>query len=387
MSGTPSPPSRRLPLRFSLRVLLLAVTAFAIGFPIWYRWPYEEDVIQKPTGDPLAAPGEFRTITTWQRNWSAPRKRHGTTRILRNGVTSSVSTYRDDVYHGPYQSFFIGTTILAEEGNYQDGKKHGVWKTYNDTGLLRSTTTWEADQLHGPATIGGIRGKNKIHLVFRNGEVVELNRQPVEDRLVVLAREGKIDSPLITEVIRSPAGVEYVGLPITTITDSLSRNFQAPIIVDRRHVDPQLRVDCNGCDIPLGASLTVMAAEHDLACDVRYGCIWITTAEDAEHWHDPTGIAEIVPPADSLLAKSWNETVTIAAIEKPLAILLDQKFERLAIDVDTSQIGPGTDEKPSYPVTTNLQGMKFRHALGILLYQTRCRCKLEGETLVILPPE
>ena len=30
-------------LQFSLRVLLLAITAFAIGFPIWFRWPYRTE--------------------------------------------------------------------------------------------------------------------------------------------------------------------------------------------------------------------------------------------------------------------------------------------------------------------------------------------------------
>ena len=43
-SPTPTAP-RRWPLRprFSLRLLLLGVTAFAVGFPIWYRWPYVEE--------------------------------------------------------------------------------------------------------------------------------------------------------------------------------------------------------------------------------------------------------------------------------------------------------------------------------------------------------
>jgi len=36
-----------LRLQFSLRLLMLALTAFAIGFPIWYRWPYQTVVEER----------------------------------------------------------------------------------------------------------------------------------------------------------------------------------------------------------------------------------------------------------------------------------------------------------------------------------------------------
>ena len=70
-TATPTAAPRRSRLQFGLRMLLLGLTAFAIGFPIWYRWPFEE-VEQKyfgadpfgadpfgadPFGDPFAPPG------------------------------------------------------------------------------------------------------------------------------------------------------------------------------------------------------------------------------------------------------------------------------------------------------------------------------------------
>src|SRR5262245_8824939 len=61
MSTSPAPPARRTRwgLRFSLRLLLAAFTAFAVGFPIWYRWPYQEtvEVNESLRQDPFAAPG------------------------------------------------------------------------------------------------------------------------------------------------------------------------------------------------------------------------------------------------------------------------------------------------------------------------------------------
>jgi len=53
----------------SLRLLLLAFTAFAIGFPIWYRWPYEatEHGIQA-----LPAPGDCAQASeTVERSFSS----------------------------------------------------------------------------------------------------------------------------------------------------------------------------------------------------------------------------------------------------------------------------------------------------------------------------
>src|SRR5438874_5953770 len=80
-------------LQFSLRLLLLALTAFAIGFPIWYRWPYVES-------GPSASMASERTIT-WQRQWGGGRLRHGPEITKSGGITSTVN-YRRGKKHGLY---------------------------------------------------------------------------------------------------------------------------------------------------------------------------------------------------------------------------------------------------------------------------------------------
>jgi len=69
-----------------------------------------------------------------------------------------------------------------------------------------------------------------------------------------------------------------------------------------------------------------------------------------------------------------------------LADVLTKIAQPLAIEIDTTQIAPTTDDPNAFPAVTNTNGLPFRHALGILLNETGCRCRLEGETLVILPP-
>jgi hypothetical protein len=152
-----SPPNMRrswLRPRFSLRVLLLGVTAFAIGFPLWYRWPYEE-VETLPSsfrGNPSVVE---KRITTWQRQWGGKTLKHGPERRLLNGKTQTETNYRDGKKHGHYVMYPLeynrinnvpSVTCGAEPittGQYVDGMKEGVW-TYS-TGRNSSTLTWHRD--------------------------------------------------------------------------------------------------------------------------------------------------------------------------------------------------------------------------------------------------
>ena len=100
MAAAASPPRRPLALRYSLRMLLLALTAFAIGFPIWYRWyrlPYEEEVSKaaRRKGAPV-----FKQTVTWQRQWGGGRLKHGPESHYMDGELLERTMYRDGQPHG-----------------------------------------------------------------------------------------------------------------------------------------------------------------------------------------------------------------------------------------------------------------------------------------------
>jgi hypothetical protein len=384
MTDAASRKPSRLPLRFSLRVLLVAVTLFAIGFPIWYRRPYEETVVQAPSGDPFAAPGEMRITTTWQRQWGGGRLKHGVERVVRNGKTSWTTAFRDGKQHGLHQSFYV-TGPLAEEGYYAAGKQHGVWKNYREDGTVRATTTWRRAQREGPASIAGKGGT--YDLVFAPDRLLKVNGQRVVDPLGDRLAIGKVNAPALVDALKSPSGIEYIDLPMETVADNLSVNLRIPIVIDAAHVDPQVRVNCNATDIPLVVALAIMASERGLACDYRYGCVWITSAEDVKEWRDPTGIVGLVPPQGSQLAAAWNEPVALAVLKMPLAQALTNLTAMLAIELDLSQVTPAKEGDVDYPVTTKFNHLALHDALGVIVYQSGCRARLDGETLVILPPE
>ena len=147
--------------------------------------------------------------------------------------------------------------------------------------------------------------------------------------------------------------------------------------------DTPITAECRGID--LCSTLTLLTAPYGLGCDYRYGCLWISTAADTNDWHDPTGVADITPPTQSLLAHVWNEPVAIEGVENSLAEVLEYLETRLGIRIDVSRLKT-SDKGTDFPVTISLQGLPFRHTLGQLLYKTKCRCELEGDTLVISPP-
>src|SRR5437867_4093189 len=78
-------------LQFSLRLLLFAFTAFAIGFPIWYRWPYRETREQR---DPATGKLWSTRIITWQRQWGGDRLLHGPEQMISGDITTTTNNVR-----------------------------------------------------------------------------------------------------------------------------------------------------------------------------------------------------------------------------------------------------------------------------------------------------
>lgn len=377
------PAPRRLPLRFSLRVLLLAVTAFAVGFPIWYRWPYEEEV------DVLPTPG-MRRVITWQRQWGGGRSKHGRERLVYGqDSVAVVRNYRNAVLHGPYLTFFSDGSPNVS-GQFVGGLRDGEWAEWLD-GRKVSRTHWFQGHLEGVSeqlsVDEGLGGKG-VRLAFSAGRLTKIDDRWVEDRLAQLVASGAIDNSAIVKNLAAPDAVLDGGDTIGQVAANLQYEYEVPVMIEYRHVDPHRTVAVpQWRGIPLSAAISATLGMHDLSCDYRYGCIWVTSAEDAKDWHDPTGVAQIIPPKNSPLAQSWNEPVNVQALEQPLGEVIDALAGRLAISANLSQITPDKESDPAHLVTFSVQGHPFQHALGILLYKTGCRCKLEAETLVILPPE
>jgi hypothetical protein len=408
MSATTAPLGRRALMgpRYSLRLLLVAFTVFAIGFPIWYRWPYQESLDEATIApaDPFAAPAAKpakRTpaakpaklkrivVTTWQRQWGGERLKHGPETTYQDGEPILRATYHRGILHGPYETWRrnrMGQAVQYDLGQYVQGKKNGEWRQLDSSGALRQAVQWRDDQLDGLAVL--YRDKSSRQFLFEQGRLIAADGEKVVDRLGELVAAGEIDHPEIAQQLSSLTDIEFIETPLRDAVEFLAEKHEIPMVVDPWHADPARPLTNQLQGMQLSWALLTLTAPIDHACDYRYGCLWVTSAADAQNWKDPTGVADIVPPKGSQLARSWNEPINVETINLPLADVIEQQLiARLAITVDVSQIRPKVESEAVFPNTVRLKGLPFKHGLGFLLYKARCRCELRGETLVILPQE
>jgi hypothetical protein len=382
-SATSRPHRSWLRLQFSLRLLLIAFTGFAIGFPIWYRWPYEE----------TESTATKQRITTWQRQWGGGRLKNGPARQISGGVTIESLVYRNGLRHGPYEASWAS-------GQFVNDLKEGVWTAPD------RTSTWHRGKLDGPYELrlpperpkspnstkntGLSNEPRKIQLVFSEGRLTHFNGQPAASRLFDRMEDESMDQRIRNELDKL-TNMDVVEMPLQDCVLYLSEMHGIPIALDPILLQfKELSADMPITDVYQGidlcSALTLMTAPRGLGCDYRYGSLWITSAADTNDWRDSTGVAQLKPPAHSALARVWNEPVAVSFEEMPLADAIKYFEQRLAVQIDVSRV-QSLDNEPAFPVTANLRDLPFRHALGQLLYRTGCRCNLDGDRLVISPPE
>jgi len=142
----------------------------------------------------------------------------------------------------------------------------------------------------------------------------------------------------------------------------------------------ELKVYCQIDQMPALPAVAKLMQQHGLVADFRFGRLWVTTPQAAQHWRDTTGVSAIRPPRGSSLARAWECEVPAQIFETSL----DDAVLYLEGQCLNHGCRPQVDFKAtsSIPITARASG-QLRHALGIVLERARCRCRLHGETLVI----
>jgi hypothetical protein len=403
-NSTPSTPRRRTRLQFSLRLLLFGLTAFAIGFPIWYRWPYREEELRYPakpdaTGQwkqDTSKPPSRRVVRTFRRTWGGGKVQEGPENdYLPDGTLLSVTHYQEGEKHGnhvAYQRYVDPSapggvaTVLGLTGSYDHGKKDGRWEekhTDREGVGYRAMRTWRADVLDGPAEIS-FRGGPTKRMMFVQGRLTELDGRPIDELLGRLGH-SRIEDPRIAAELSKQTHLAFVETPLKDAVQYLQDAHDIPIVLDRRvpNVDVPLTANLTGLD--LQSAIILLLHDCKLAVDYRYGCVCVTTTQDALNWRDSTGVSDIQPAADSALALAWNEPCALEVVETPLDATLQHLTQNLAIGVDLSGL---PSENRTMPVTKNLKGLPLRHVLALILDALNLRAEARGgDTIAILPAE
>jgi hypothetical protein len=197
-------------------MLLIAFTAFAIGFPVWYRWPYEEsqDETFLTPADPFAAPGatlptaiKRTVVTTWQRQWGGGRLKHGPERWYENGALVSERTFLNGEVHGPQE---------------MDSRK----------------------------------------LLFEDGQLISVDGQSMHDLLGRLVLADKIEMPEVAKTLLSQTDVDFVETPLMDVVEFLIKKHQVPMVVDRHHADRQRPITGQLRGVQLSSALAILMAGH-----------------------------------------------------------------------------------------------------------------------------
>jgi len=230
-------------------------------------------------------------------------------------------------------------------------------------------------------------GDRGLTLEFDGGQVKRVDGRVL--RRVLENVEPTVIDPKLAAALRRrmPVGMDFVQTPLRDAVQYLEDQHGVQIAIDPRLSRTRLNVSMRLRGAEFGTALWLFADRYGLACDYRYGVLWITTPDDVP-WEDPTGVNLIVPPAGSDLEAAWNQPLSEGAdfVLTPLRDALQYLQDQHQVTFDGSLL-PGATRGKGLRVTLNRRGVTLQNVVGELLYRTGCTCKLDGETIVILPPE
>ena len=373
-TSTTKPSRRWFAPRFSLRMLILIVTAAAVGSAVWWRWPVTQTTVKK------LGSREFRETSTYHRGIWGNLIKHGVHRTTIDGELDLEEHYGEGVRHGPYQK----AGYAPAKGQYAVGKRHGLWEF----------------------TSGG----QALTYEFKKGKLVAAPDSPSGRLLLRRIAERSLTSERLMEALVTDVDLEYPETPLREVIDDLHERFQLPIALRwmrKKLVKPKERsraaveielspVTVNVKGWPLLAGFDVILAPQELAMDYRFGVLCIVDAKGAEEWRDATGVMELHPAKETLLASRLDSSPKPTYLEplrdvlRNLAVdqgirvefrtgdnpgsILDSipedEFVGLFREVLMIRGSPESVPKEPLPIT-------LRQLLGLILDQAQLHCREE----------
>ncbi|MGI8977996.1 MAG: toxin-antitoxin system YwqK family antitoxin [Pirellulaceae bacterium] len=428
-------PRRWFSPRFSLRLLMLLVTAAAVGSAFWWRWPVTQTT-EKRQGSSVT-----KETSTYHRGLWGNLIKHGVHRETVDGEVVLEEHYREGLRHGPYRS-------LRVTGEFLLGEPHGTWR-------FEPREHWNG-------------GKLWYSLEYKNGRVIGDQNHPSASLLARRVSEGTLDQQMLSNALFADVDLEYPETPLSEVIEDLRERFNLPLamrwkrktvvlapppqpdepplpamheipfsddwillepedleaarhLVDMRprslaspiRPAPPAPVVKNIHDAPVNVSLKqiTMLAGFDailtpleLVLDFRYGVFCVVDAQDAADWEDVTGVMQLRPSPKTPLADRLDLPAQLTSLE-PLRDVLQHFAATQEIPVEFRPANERTvvlasipdDELPRlvqgvirYGASTNPKRsatITLRQLLGLLLDQANLHCYEENGVLIIEPPK
>lgn len=230
--------------RFSLKMLMLAVTAAAVAAAFWWRWP-----VTQTTENKQGSRVTMETFT-YHRGLRGNLIKHGVHRTMIDGEVDLEEYYREGVLHGPYRRSGI---IIGE---YYLGKQHGTWEFLPRPDEVRDLTpTTYDDPFGGPPRIRvkpkdlpaheayrveehwnrGKRdglfqwwdhtGKLCFSHEFKNDRLVNPQHNPMESLLLKRIANGSLKDQKLQHTLLQRCDVNYVETPLQEVLEDCHDRF------------------------------------------------------------------------------------------------------------------------------------------------------------------
>lgn len=115
-------------------------------------------------------------------------------------IHHSEGAYSGEVLDGDFEKFYLSNQ-LAEKGQFKNGKKVGLWKTWYENGVLATTQEWAGGQKNGNFFLydseGNLIEKGLFRANRKNGKWINYLRKDTlkyyKDKLVVKKEKKSIN--------------------------------------------------------------------------------------------------------------------------------------------------------------------------------------------------
>jgi len=102
---------------------------------------------------------------------------------------ASIETYKDSILEGPY-SQYLSSGVKVQEGNYLDGTKNGVWKSYYPSGSLETIIKYRKGKAYGYSYAYDEEGSEIYRVYWLDGE--KLSKEDLAKYLEKCRKQGVI---------------------------------------------------------------------------------------------------------------------------------------------------------------------------------------------------
>lgn len=100
-------------------------------------------------------------------------------------IQSTQGGYSGKLLNGFYRAYFLNKN-LAEEGTFDTGLRHGVWKKWNEAGLLKEMISWQNGTKDGTSSLFDENGQLHSVTTYKHGVLEGLSKEYVtKDSIIV----------------------------------------------------------------------------------------------------------------------------------------------------------------------------------------------------------